>query len=431
MPGRTTLAVLNGRAFTAVLQEDDQKRDDASSSLLSSLDRPDVRIIRMGGPSRPHAMLDSIVAAVIGRDRGAVLADNARLITRTIASQQGHETSVVLLIKQADRLQPKTLRALQAMTPYFAQSGEPTLQVAFVGRPAFRTLLDGEDLAPLRAALALEPDPPARAAGLQRPSGGARPIEAAAVMRDGPASLPSPPPRISSGGRAPRFASIPTPGAAPRRGRTLVRILGGITVLALLLSGTALGLHKLFYRDIPAKPAQTPAAPAAGAALPGPASTGRVTPPAVETPADNDAQVRQTGDQSFAGTRGNGPALLEVQRGTPLVQRPNPRPDLRSDPRPTPRIVIHLPVGSTPAEALSARLVASLRTRTNSVEARRVADTPSRPSIRFFHPEDEPAARQAAAWMVETGLNWTLRDFSSFQPRPSRGTIEVWLPREP
>jgi len=80
---------------------------------------------------------------------------------------------------------------------------------------------------------------------------------------------------------------------------------------------------------------------------------------------------------------------------------------------------------------LSARLLASLRPRFGTVEARRVAATPAKPSIRYFHPEDEPSARSAAAWLADMGLNWTLQDFSTFRPLPSRGTIEVWLPQQP
>ncbi len=96
-----------------------------------------------------------------------------------------------------------------------------------------------------------------------------------------------------------------------------------------------------------------------------------------------------------------------------------------------PRVVVHVPAGSASAEALSGRLLASLAGRSATVEERHVMDTPSQPSIRYFHPEDAAAARRAADWMAGAGLSWTVRDFTSYQPRPSRGTIEVWLPRRP
>ena len=78
---------------------------------------------------------------------------------------------------------------------------------------------------------------------------------------------------------------------------------------------------------------------------------------------------------------------------------------------------------------MSAHLQADLGSRLGAVETRRVAGTPDRPSIRYFHPGDEPVAHQVAARMAGAGLVWTLQDFSTFVPRPSRGTIEVWLPR--
>jgi len=411
MLGRNTLAGLDGRAFTALLDENDQQRDTALSLLQSSLAGPDVRVIRIGSPSRSHAMLESMLAPVTAPDNERSVAERARLITRTIAARRGQETRVVLLITQAEELHPKVLRALQAMTPYFAQNDEPTLQVLFIGRPSFRTLLNVKDLAPLREALETEP--------------GLLPVPR--VERVDPARLK----RVFENpavGKAEQITPMPATRAASRqtamrRGRILILILLGIAVVVMLLIGGALGLRRLFYRDVPAFPARTPAASVTAPALPSPpASPGGAMPPSAEALADKDARVRQSFDDFLTSTGRNAAAPLEPPRETP-PQQPEPRRD--------PRIVIHVPAGSMAAEALSARLVANLRTRSGTVEARRVPDTPSRPSIRFFHPEDEPAARLAAAWMADAGLNWTLRDFSSFQPRPSRGTIEVWLPRQP
>ena len=131
------------------------------------------------------------------------------------------------------------------------------------------------------------------------------------------------------------------------------------------------------------------------------------------------------------------PAAQHPQAPT-LAPGPAPAQILPSDPghtRNTPsatspsRVVIHVPAGSERAEAISAQLRVGLGSRVGTVEARRVADTPDRPSIRYFHPGDEAAAHQVAGWMAEAGLAWTLQDFSTFLPRPSRGMIEVWLPR--
>lgn len=91
------------------------------------------------------------------------------------------------------------------------------------------------------------------------------------------------------------------------------------------------------------------------------------------------------------------------------------------------RVVIHVPAGFT-AELLAARMLANFDPRPGSVEVRRVTATPSQPSIRYFHSGDEAAARDVAARLSGTGLAWTFRDFSTFRPLPSRGTIEVWVP---
>jgi len=411
MLGRNTLAGFDARAFTALLDQNDQQHDDALSLLQSRLAGPDVRVIRFGSPSRTHAMLESILAPVTAPDSERSVAERARLITRTIAARRGQETRVLLLITQAEELHPKVLRALQAMTPYFAQHDEPTLQVLFMGRPSFRTLLIGKDLAPLREALGTEPGLPL----------------VPRVERVDPASLKRPFETLAAG-KAEQITPMPAARAVSRqaglrRGRLLILILLGIAVVVMLLVGGALGLRRLFYRDVPMLPARTPAASATvPTSLSPPALPDGPTPPSAEALADEDARVRQSFDDFLTSTGRNAAAPLEPPRETPPQQ-----PESRRNPR----IVIHVPAGSMAAEALSARLVTNLRTRSGTIEARRVPDTPNRPSIRYFHPEDEPAARLAAAWMADAGLNWTLRDFSSFQPRPSRGTIEVWLPRQP
>lgn len=128
---------------------------------------------------------------------------------------------------------------------------------------------------------------------------------------------------------------------------------------------------------------------------------------------------------------------------TPLPRPARTRPSYAPEPTPTfaeptlvrppvpsataLRVVIHVPAGFA-AEMLAARMLANFDPRPGSVEIRRVAATPSQPSIRYFHSGDETAARDVAARLSGTGLAWTLRDFSTFRPLPSRGTIEVWVP---
>ena len=148
------------------------------------------------------------------------------------------------------------------------------------------------------------------------------------------------------------------------------------------------------------------------------------------------ARLRRDLDNILANPGRNGATLSGAQRDV----LPGQSPDWRLQDNHAPaapgaaaslRVVIHAQAGSGNGEALSARLLASPRPRISTVETRRVAATPAKPSIRYFHLEDEPSARLAASWLADTGLNWTLQDFSTFRPLPSRGMIEVWLPKQP
>ena len=418
---------LNGRPFTALLHDEDQQRDAALSRLLSELAQPEVRVVRMGNSVRSRLMLEHILIQVSGTAGRISQEEAARRIARTIAERQGRETRVVLLITQAETLHSKTLRLLQAMQPFFAENGLPTLQVVFVGRQAFRAVLDGRGMTPLRDALGFQPQaeamrpatpggvpvpeadsdaPPLPAAqDLGRPAVRAVPaIEAGALHGQVGHADPAPtlPRRATTADRA--AGSAP----AARRGRGLAL---GFAVFAVMALAAYLGLHAAFHREVPARavltvPQTGSPSPAAPPALPVPGGPAIQDPQAAAPPPGTAAPAKAA------------PPDLGRSRNTPPVPG-----------APAPRVVIHVPAGSEGAEAVSAQLRAGLIPRLGAVAARRVAGTPDRPSIRFFHPGDEPVAQQVAAWMADAGLIWTLQDFSSFSPRPSRGTIEVWLPR--
>lgn len=482
--GRHPPLCLDGRPFTALLRDDDQARDEALAALLSSLARPDVRVVRMGNSMRSRLMLEHVLIQATGPDGRTSLDGNTRQIARTIAERQNREAFVVLLITQAETLHSKTLRLLQAMRPYFAEAGAPTLQVVFVGRPAFRALLDERGMTPLQEALgfAARPDKPTRPAiaGVVAPAPEdveRRPLPAAPEV-----SEPSMPPDLeltpgTADGSVGHFyaAHMGTPAPSPDPGvsgavlaqspalprRTLVR-LSWAAGLAVLAFAAWLGLSRLFYRDVPASSALDLAIP--GLAIPGlavpagpsgskqsnlpnaaatgplaaassPTLPGEAAPPDAAAPPNLAAAPSGPRMDSSAppdSSRNNGAAFPARSRpgiAEPAVRRSSE--DVASSPAATsdPRVVIHVPAGSEGAEAMSAHLLATLGSRAGSVETRRVAGTPGRPSIRYFYPGDEAVAQRVAGWMAGAGLNWTLQDFSTFLPRPSRGTIEVWLPR--
>jgi len=477
--GRHPPLCLDGRSFTALLRDDDQARDEALAALLSSFARPDIRVVRMGNSMRSRLMFEHVLIQATGPDGQTSLDGNARQIARTIAERQNREAFVVLLITQAETLHSKTLRLLQAMRPYFAEAGAPTLQVVFVGRPAFRALLDERGMTPLQEALgfAARPDKPARPAlaGVVAPAPEdveRRPLPDAPEVNEPFMSLDLELTPGTADGSVGHFyaARTGTPAASPDPGvsgavlaqspapprRMLVRVswAAGLAVLAL---AAWLGLSRLFYRDVPASSAldlaisglAIPAGPSGSkqsnspnaaatsplAAASSPTLSGEAAPPAAAAPPN--LAAAPSGPRMDSGappdsSRNNGAAF--PARNRPGIAEPAARrssEDIASSPAATsdPRVVIHVPAGSEGAEAMSAHLLAALGSRAGSVETRRVAGTPGRPSIRYFHPGDEAVAQRVAAWMAGAGLNWTLQDFSTFLPRPSRGTIEVWLPR--
>lgn len=571
------LAGLDRGPFTALLLENGREQAGALATLLAGLDGPEVRVIRVGNPLRSPLTLERIMIQVAGPEGEVFLGDDPRLLVRAIADRQREEARVVLVIEQAESLHPKVLRSLQQMAPHFSQAERPALQVVFVGRPAFRALLNGDDLKPLREALwpvadvaapkpavadpppmpargpVAEPEvlaamraqpavqaaaqamarssqaapaiqttptiqttpavpappatpavaaaPPAQTAPASRavrvskseldipplrtPSRPVAPrpaedlekywsddwVEPAKPTPDSPAASLNPAPRaIAAPVAGPQAArvSATAPGTAPWRARLLIPLLLLLAVSAGAV-GAYFGLRGVFYRDVPARqllgstapaaptqPVPFASAPATPPPAPGPTPPQNAQPQAVPVrpvppnsvpfgavPSEPASQPSPTADQAarlrrdfdaFLNRSGrNVAALSEAQRGVLFdeflewrSQNAPPAP-----PSAEPRVVIHVPASSPEADALSAHLLTSLGARPGTVQTRRVPETPNRPSIRYFHPADEPAARQIAASMADTGLTWTLRDFSSFQPRPSRGTIEVWLPGRP
>lgn len=409
---------LHDRPFTALLLEDDLQRDNALSGLLSRLASSTTRVVRMGSSVRSRLTLEHVLLQATGQEGNNSLAGNARQIARAIAERQNQETLVILLITQAETLHSRTLRLLQAMAPYFAESGGPTLQVLFVGRPAFRALLDEPSMTPLREALGfsafVESAGPATNDDPAVPSAASHDADPSAPLLVVP-SIPSPEPEAT------KSASSASTRITRCRNASF-RLLSSF-VIVLAATGLAYwGLHASSFWNDTAPFVRTNEIPAETQSPSTERSSALLTPPAPGTPA--------LGPMTQPATPGRAVPSLTVGPDSPQDSLAHFRGGfVNPSATPEPRVVIHVPIGSDGAAALSAHLLTSLGPRPGTVEARRVPDTPNRPNIRYFHPDDEPVARQVAAWMADTGLPWTLRDFSTFLPRPSRGTIEVWLPR--
>ena len=142
-------------SFKSILIEDERERAVTASALLATLSGTTVRVVQVGNPLRSLLTLERILIQV-----GAVKHDgfrevDARLIVQAMTDRRGSEARIILLIDRAETLHPMVLHSLQAMEPHFVQAGRPTLQVLFVGHPAFLALLADEELTPLRTSLGM------------------------------------------------------------------------------------------------------------------------------------------------------------------------------------------------------------------------------------------------------------------------------------
>ena len=156
-------------------------------------------------------------------------------------------------------------------------------------------------------------------------------------------------------------------------------------------------------------------------------------------PTDSPPTVNLLGpDATFvmAVTNSDVRAPLPIEAATGLEQRLAPvlpraflrAPNPLADERPAataaltpPRVVVHY-AGRAEARALQIAQTARATLGTE-IEVRRVDLGVSRTNVRYFHGADLTLARFVA------GLSGSadLRDFTTFEPRPRRGLIEVWL----
>ncbi len=193
---------------------------------------------------------------------------------------------------------------------------------------------------------------------------------------------------------------------------------------------------------LPASPGETgrPSAPservtAAPVARP-PAATGaardetedetRRAPPAPPPPPEDwrPASRRSQAPPSLSQPPLGQPSLAQP----PLAQPPLAQPSLPPESSTGGRVVIHHREGGWENEAAARHLATAVMSLASRVQTRAVAATPSGAEIRFFHPEDEIRARVLAGALRGSGQRWEVRSFTAFRPRPSLGTVEMWLP---
>ena len=91
------------------------------------------------------------------------------------------------------------------------------------------------------------------------------------------------------------------------------------------------------------------------------------------------------------------------------------------------RIVIHH--GTPSAESAARRLGEAVEGEgLGGAELRRVDVDVSQANVRYFHPQDRAAAEAVNRVLRRAGYGSDVQDFTEFDPPPSLGTVEVWLP---
>jgi len=405
--------------------------------------------VRVGNPLSSPLTLRRILFQIDldGGGNEADVDDEAHL-ARLLVGRQGAQDRIVLVVERAETLDTAALLSLQRL------AGAPgAVQVLFVGAPAFWALLGDARLSPLCRALMTgrQTEPAAVAPSAPVVSALAAPVQPA----DG--ALPDRPAGITFGSR---------PAASAWSGwRWWVAGAIGLAATSALGAAAVLAPGGLFYyaapqRDVPtypdvaAGPGQPPAtarpesltapmasAPAASS-LPQMAVPARPSalqaPPAASQAAR--AGTQQTPPHLDPAQPPNDPGrgadpLTNAQGGTRSRQSEQSQSwqpgDAASPAAPSPsegRVVIHYLSGSGAGAAEADRLAGAAASFAARVQTRMVADTPSAPVIRFFHPEDGARAHQLAGALGGPGPRWDVRDFGDFRPRPSPGTIEVWTP---
>lgn len=142
--GTNAVASLQARhPFSLLLAEDDRARAAELDSIIDAIADTQTRFARATNPLRARLTLERLLIQVVRGGPESTQGDEPSLIRR-IAERRGAETRVILMIEQAETLHPEVMRFL-ARTSHLFPDDTPRLQILFVGRPSFRTMMDDPD----------------------------------------------------------------------------------------------------------------------------------------------------------------------------------------------------------------------------------------------------------------------------------------------
>jgi hypothetical protein len=97
---------------------------------------------------------------------------------------------------------------------------------------------------------------------------------------------------------------------------------------------------------------------------------------------------------------------------------------------PRPRVFLHYPAGSRGGLQEATNLAQRLLFSDFAYgDTRSTTDPPSDSVIRYFYPEDAPAAARLAALLGGDGDAFRVQDATSQPGHAKHGTLEVWLGR--
>jgi hypothetical protein len=450
-PDRLTRAVLSRQPFTALIGEDEDAIAAVLDAATVALQERAVRVVRPTAGPAMTLTVDEVIRALGGdeqmEDEGA-----AERVLLALTRRRGDEDQVVLVVEHAATLQPRVLSFLRLL-PAIRTPESPMLQVLFAGRPDFWLLLDQEPFRPLRdqiggsVVVISSVDAPCAT-----PAGGDPPSDQVMLGRRVAAVLLASVVALVGLGWAgydffyralpyefevvPRpvaqHAPAPTAAAAPTTASTGhdVHPSAAAPASATASSGT-----------IPASQDTSISAPAgqmAEAAV-DPSTSTQSAPATTATsgpPGDDRERLRREFDafldQSAAArlTEAQRELLFEqymARHHTPVsVAAVVPAGGLHTGTA-AGHVVIHYPAGSGWGAAEADRLRAMLGPDAEQVETRVGNHDAREPVIRYFFVEDAAAANAVAADLRATGVDWHVKDSTAERPRPSRGTVEVWL----
>jgi hypothetical protein len=477
--------LLTGRVFSAILGEDGPERAVLVDATAAALGHLGVRLVRVGNPLRSPLTLERMLIQIgAGEDGGPPAGDNGGMV-EVLRAHRTHESRVVLVVEQAETLEPRALAHLQCVSDAF-EATEPGVRVLFIGAPAFLSQLERAGAQRIRSELTASWAGEMPAVDFGAPQAA---VAIASALEQG-ASAPPPRDTLSASPDQPRarrgmrwlaveehFATAAARGTTRQR-RALA--FAALSAVLCLMAGVAVlgGFGSLPHRrpssdgagaagprSPPAAALALPAGQAPATQLPSPDSdpaspplqtAGPVPPiaapvgstqpsspgtaPAPQPPLSAYEEQRarlQREFDAFLDAYGRSTSRLDAAQRQALFEefldwRARNPGDGAADGSPplTRRVVVYHRAGSAAGEAEVGRVAEALRPGAEGVEVRALDGDPSAPpTVRYFYPEDEAAARAVIRSMqaVDLGLGWEARDSSKDPLKPPPGTVEVWL----